>query len=92
MVDALALQPNDPACHPVKGMVLSARREWRSAIAEAETAIAEDRNNARAYADIGFWSIFIGRSEDGFADIERAFQDVIRCNARQDQPFRRSRT
>ena len=43
MVDALALQPNDPACHQVKGMVLSARREWRSAIAEAETAIAEDR-------------------------------------------------
>ena len=45
-----------------------------AAIAEAEIAIAQNRNNARAYADIGFWSLFVGRSRDGFANIEKAFQ------------------
>lgn len=55
-------------------MVLAAQHKWGEAIAEAEIAIAQNRNNARAYADIGFWSLFVGRSRDGFANIEKAFR------------------
>jgi adenylate cyclase len=44
------------------------------AIAEAETAIADNPNNAGAHAAAGFWNMFRGRSEDGFSGLETAFR------------------
>jgi hypothetical protein len=38
-------------------MVLAATRQWGSAIAEAELAIALDHNSAKADADASFWSM-----------------------------------
>ena len=50
------------------------KQQWASAIAEASTAIADDPNNADAHAVGGFWKLFIGRGEDGFAGIETAIR------------------
>jgi hypothetical protein len=36
------------------------------AIVETEPAIADDPNNAGAYAVGGFWELYLGRSDDGF--------------------------
>jgi len=75
MIDgALAIQPEDSETHRVKSMVLAAKREWRSSIAEAELAVALDRNNAKAHADASLWKMYLGRSEEGFAGIETAFR------------------
>jgi adenylate cyclase len=52
--------------------VFFAKRQWPQAIAEAETAIANNRNNADAHAKRGFWNI--GRSEDGFPGVDTAFR------------------
>jgi TolB-like protein/DNA-binding winged helix-turn-helix (wHTH) protein/Flp pilus assembly protein TadD len=71
---ALALQRDDSEGHRVKGMVLAAKRQWGSAIAEAELAIALDHNNAKAHADASFWKMYVGHSEDGFEGIETAFR------------------
>ncbi len=71
---ALVIQRLDSETHQVKGMVLAAQHKWGAAIAEAEIAIAQNPNNASAYADIGFWSLFVGRGKEGLANIEKAFR------------------
>ncbi len=71
---ALVIQRLDSETHQVKGMVLAAQHKWGAAIAEAEIAIAQNPNNASAYADMGFWSLFVGRGKDGLANIEKAFR------------------
>ncbi len=48
--------------------------QFGPAIAEAETAIGEDRNNPEAHADASFWQVFLGRGEDGFAGVETALR------------------
>jgi adenylate cyclase len=71
---ALGLQPDDSWAHSSKAFVLFAERQWKPAIAQAEAAIALDRNNARNHAFAGFWKMFLGQSEDGFAGVEAAFR------------------
>jgi TolB-like protein len=71
---ALALQPHNSFAHVTKGYVYEAKKQWGPAIAEAEAAIAEDPNSAGAYADASFRKIYMGRSEDGFAGIEKALR------------------
>jgi adenylate cyclase len=71
---ALALQPDDSWAHSSKAWVLFAERQWGPAVAQAEAAIALDRNNARNHAWASFWKMFLGRSEDGFAGIETALR------------------
>jgi tetratricopeptide (TPR) repeat protein len=44
------------------------------AVAQAEAAIAEDPNNADAYAAAGYRKEFLGRSEDGFRGVETALR------------------
>ena len=48
--------------------------EWRPALTETEMAIADDRNNARAYGNAGLYKMDLGRSQDGIADIETALR------------------
>jgi TolB-like protein/class 3 adenylate cyclase len=71
---ALVLQPDDTWAHLAKAQVFFAKRQWGPAIAQAEAAIADDRNNAPAHADASFWKVFLGHSEDGFAGVETALR------------------
>ena len=47
---ALAIQPDNSSAHLAKSGVYYGKHQWGPAIAEAEKAIADDRNNAAAYA------------------------------------------
>ena len=71
---AFALQPDDTWVHYAKGDILSIKGQWRPALAEAEMAIADDRNNSRAYGNAGFYKMHLGRSADGIADVETALR------------------
>ncbi len=71
---ALAIQPDNSSAHYVKSQVYGGRHWWGPAIAEAEKAIADDPNNASAHAIDGFYRMFLGRAEDGFAEEETALR------------------
>jgi tetratricopeptide (TPR) repeat protein len=71
---ALAFQPENFSVHAAKAYLYFAKRQWGPGITEAETAIADDPNNADAHAQIGFFKLFLGRAEDGFADVETALR------------------
>ena len=71
---ALALQPDNSWAHGIKAWLFFAKRQFRPATAEAETAIAEDPNYADAYAALGFFKLFLGHSEEGFASVEKALR------------------
>jgi adenylate cyclase len=71
---ALALEPDNSSAHEEKGHVLQTTRQWAQAVAEEETAIADDSNNAAAHASAGFFDVFLGRSEDGLAGVATALR------------------
>jgi adenylate cyclase len=71
---ALALQPDNSIAHIAKAHVFFTKRQWGPAIAQAEAAIADDRNNAWGHAYAGYFKMFLGHSEDGFADLETALR------------------
>ena len=71
---ALAIQPDSSSAHLAKSLVYLGEHQWGPATAEAEKAIAYDRNNAGAYAMVGFYKMFLGHAEDGFADVETALR------------------
>jgi TolB-like protein/class 3 adenylate cyclase/Tfp pilus assembly protein PilF len=71
---ALALQPENSMLRNASAEHLSWRDQYRAAVAEAETAIAYDRNNAVAYANAGFWKQYLGRNDEGVADLETALR------------------
>ena len=72
--EALALQPDSSSAHLAKSNLYFEKHQWGPSIAEAETAVAENPNNASAYADAGFNRLFLGRSEEGFKSVETAFR------------------
>jgi adenylate cyclase len=72
--EALSLQPDNSQAHVWKGWVYFLKQQWASALAEASAAIADDPNNANAYSVAGFWKLFMGRGEDGFAGVEHALR------------------
>jgi TolB-like protein/class 3 adenylate cyclase/Flp pilus assembly protein TadD len=69
---ALALQPDSSHAHSTKGYVFVVKNQHPSASAEFETAIAQDPNNAPAYANSSFWKVLLGRVE--FEGIEKALR------------------
>jgi adenylate cyclase len=71
---ALALQPDNSSAHDAKSWVYFWKRQFGPAIAEAEKAIADDRNNADAHSSASFWKMFLGHSEDGFTGVETALR------------------
>jgi adenylate cyclase len=71
---ALALQPDDAWAHLAKSQVFFSKRQWKAAISQTEAALADDPNNASAYANLNFWNMFLGHSEDGFAGLETALR------------------
>jgi adenylate cyclase len=71
---ALALQPDDPWAHMAKAHIFESKRQWKAAISQAEAALADDPNNAWAHANLSFWNMFLGHSEDGFTGVETALR------------------
>jgi adenylate cyclase len=71
---ALAIQSDNSVAHLTKSGVYLGKHQWGPAIAEADKAIADDRNNASAHAQAGFYKMFLGHAEDGFADVETALR------------------
>ena len=71
---ALALQPDNSSAILAKAQLLFDKAQIAPAIAQAERAIASDPNNADAQAQASFWRMFVGRSEDGFAGVEKALR------------------
>jgi tetratricopeptide (TPR) repeat protein len=71
---ALALQPENSMLRTANATLLFWKRQQRAAVAEAETAIAYDRNNALAYGLAGLFKQYLGRTEEGVADIETALR------------------
>jgi adenylate cyclase len=71
---ALALQPDDAPAHMAKAEVFFNKQQWRAAISQAEAALADDPNYAEAHAELSFWNLFLGHSEDAFAGIETALR------------------
>jgi adenylate cyclase len=71
---ALALQPDDAWAHMAKAEVLVNKRQWRAAISQAEAALADNPNDPKAHANLSFWNMFLGHSEDGFAGVETALR------------------
>jgi adenylate cyclase len=71
---AIAIQPGNSSAHRQKALVYMDKGQWGPAIAEAETAITNDQNNALAHAQASFWRLFLGRAEDGFAGVETALR------------------
>ncbi len=69
--EGLATQPDNPQAHLTKAYVLNGmalvlgRRQWDAAIGEATAARDGDRNLADAYANVGFWPIYLGRAGEG---------------------------
>ena len=71
---ALALQPDDASAHIAMAQVFFDKQQWRAAISQAEAALADDPNYADAHANLGFWNVFLGHSEDSFAGLETALR------------------
>ena len=71
---ALELEPENSLAHVEKGYVIGTKRQWAQAIAENEKAIADDRNNAHAHAMAGYYKVYLGHAEDGFASLETALR------------------
>ena len=47
---------------------------WDLALKEVEAVIADDPNNAKAHAGAGYYKMFLGRSEEGIGDVEKALR------------------
>ena len=75
---ALAEAPRDPVAHSARAQVLRAQGRLDEAISEYQIALASDRNNVYALANIGRCRIFIGPIEDGIS----AQQQAIRLSPR----------
>jgi tetratricopeptide (TPR) repeat protein len=71
---ALALRPDDSEAHFVKALLFERDSQIRAALAEPETAIADDPNNARAIAMASYYRMFLGHAEEGVAGQETALR------------------
>ena len=71
---AIALQPNDPLAHSIKGVIAQATGRYDLWLAEINTAIALDRNFASAYGEKGSYMIAHGRAAEAFDLIDKALQ------------------
>jgi adenylate cyclase len=65
-------EPTSAAGRLARASALNDVRRWNSALKEVEAVTAEDPNNAKALGAAGQYKMFLGRSEDGLDDIEKA--------------------
>ncbi|MBV8444223.1 MAG: guanylate cyclase [Hyphomicrobiales bacterium] len=70
----LSEQPDNAAAHVVKSEVYFGKAQFDAAIAEANAAIADNRNLPDAHAQAGFYKIFVGHSAEAFQEIDTALR------------------
>jgi adenylate cyclase len=70
----LSDEPDNAMAHVVKSQVYFGKAQFDAAIAEANAAIADNRNLPDAHARAGFYEIFVGRSAEAFQEIETALR------------------
>jgi TolB-like protein/Flp pilus assembly protein TadD len=58
----------------IEGLRKAGVPDVRSALAEVEAAITKDQDDAKAYGKSGAYKMYLGRSEEGVADIETALR------------------
>jgi tetratricopeptide (TPR) repeat protein len=69
--------PDEPTSAPgrlARAKSLDDTRAWDLALKEVEAVIAEHPDNAKAYGAAGLYKMFLGRSEEGIADVEKALR------------------
>jgi TolB-like protein/Flp pilus assembly protein TadD len=72
--EALEREMNDSMAHFAMGMLRRIQNRLKDSQIELETAIAFDRNNARAFQQLGVTLICLGQPEDAIPRIERAIR------------------
>jgi tetratricopeptide (TPR) repeat protein len=72
--EALEREMNDSMAHFAMGMLRRIQNRLNDSQIELETAIALDRNNARALQQLGVTLMCLGEPEDAFPQIERAIR------------------
>jgi TolB-like protein/class 3 adenylate cyclase/cytochrome c-type biogenesis protein CcmH/NrfG len=75
---ALALDPHDPSCHIVMGLVRRIENRWEEAINSLEAAIRLNPNSSHAPNQLGWTKMFSGRSEEALPH----FAEFIRISPR----------
>ena len=70
----LKVHPDDAQAHYVKGQVFRGQKRFNEAMVEYETAIADDRNFAVSYANLGQTKTYLGRPEEAIAPVETALR------------------
>ena len=70
----LSLAPNHAPAHEILGNIYIQTNRVAQGIAEAERALALDRNLGVAHADIGFGKFFIGRGAETEAHVREALR------------------
>jgi TolB-like protein/DNA-binding winged helix-turn-helix (wHTH) protein/Flp pilus assembly protein TadD len=82
LVEAIEHDANRAMAHEVMGMLRRIQNRLTESRIEFETAIALDRNDAHAWLGLGQTLMFLGRPEEGIADIENATRlDPLNPNA-----------
>jgi adenylate cyclase len=74
LLDALEREPNRSMAHYAMAMVRRSQRQLIESKMEFETTIALDRNNARAYFNLGQTLMFLGQPEVAIPHIEKALR------------------
>jgi len=72
--EALEREMNDSMAHFATGMLRRIQNRLNDSQIELETAIALDRNNARAFQQLGITLMCLGEPEAGLPQIERAIR------------------
>jgi TolB-like protein len=74
LLEALERDPNRSMAHYAMAMVRRSRGQLIESKMEFEAAIALDRNNARAYFNLGQTLVFLGQPEAAIPHIEKALR------------------
>ena len=74
LLEADELDPNRSSVHYVIGLLRRVQNRTEEARTELETTIALDRNNARAYFQLGLALTTLGRPDEAIPNIEKAMR------------------
>jgi TolB-like protein/class 3 adenylate cyclase len=71
---AVALDPNDPGCRWIRGLILHYERRFEEAEVENNRSLELDPNHADTWAEKSDLSVLNGKLNEGLESIEKAFR------------------